>query len=112
MNSLRLNLKLLPLALAAAFAVPASAENLQQLYEMARGYDATWQSSKAQYDANLYRAEQARAGLLPTANATAGLSRSRLEITTPVPTRIWQIKVLVAATPISCPAAHPTTAST
>ncbi|MBC7603107.1 MAG: TolC family outer membrane protein [Ramlibacter sp.] len=77
------HLKLLPLALLAAFALPASAENLQQLYEMARAYAATWQSSKAQYDANLYRSEQARAGLLPIANATAGLSRSQFENTLP-----------------------------
>jgi outer membrane protein len=54
-----------------------------QLYESARGYDATWQSAKAQYDANLYRAEQAKAGILPSANLAAGVTRSAFENTSP-----------------------------
>ena len=60
MNALRL----LPLtaALAAASAGPAHATGLLELYESARAYDAAWQSAKAQYDANLFRAEQAKAG--------------------------------------------------
>jgi len=53
------------------------------VYEAARAYDATWQSARAQYDANLYRAEQARAGILPSANLAAGVTRSGFENTVP-----------------------------
>jgi outer membrane protein len=74
-------LRLLPLAAAIALAqaLPARAEGLLQLYEAARAYDASWQSAKAQYDANLFRAEQARAGLLPQVALNAGVTRSTLD---------------------------------
>ncbi|AMO24266.1 TolC family outer membrane protein [Ramlibacter solisilvae] len=74
-----LRLKLLPLLLGAAFAAPSQAQNLLELYESARAYDATWQSAKALYDANIYRAEQARANILPSANLAAGASRVHFE---------------------------------
>ncbi|MHB1123304.1 MAG: TolC family outer membrane protein [Ramlibacter sp.] len=79
------SLRLLPLALALAVAgiAPARAQSLLELYESARAYDATWQSAKAQYDANLFRAEQARAAVLPSANLGAGLTRSNVESTVP-----------------------------
>ena len=79
------SLRLLPLALALAVAgiAPARAQSLLELYESARGYDAAWQSAKAQYDANLFRAEQARAAVLPSANLGAGLTRSNFESTVP-----------------------------
>jgi outer membrane protein len=85
MNLLRPPLLLLPLAAAllAASTPAAHAENLLQLYESARAYDATWQSAKAQYDANLYRAEQAKAGILPSANLAAGVTRSNFDNTAP-----------------------------
>lgn len=85
MTLLRGKFLLLPVtaALATAFAAPARAENLVQLYESARAYDATWQSAKAQYDANLYRAEQSKAGILPSANLAAGVTRSAFENTVP-----------------------------
>jgi len=78
-------LRLLPLAaaLGLAFAGPARAESLLQMYEDARAYDATWQSAKAQYDANLYRAEQARAGILPQAALSGGVSRSKVDANNP-----------------------------
>jgi len=82
-----MNLKrLLPLSLAlyAAFGGTARAENLLELYEAARGHDAAWQSARAQYDASLARAEQSRAGLLPTAGLSASVSRSSLENDNPV----------------------------
>jgi outer membrane protein len=85
MRLMRGKFLLLPVtaALAAAFSPAARAENLFQLYESARAYDATWQSAKAQYDANLYRAEQAKAGILPSANLAAGVTRSNFENTAP-----------------------------
>ena len=85
MKSLRLSFGILPLsaALAAAFAGPVHAESLLDLYESARAYDATWQSAKAQYDANLFKAEQAKAGILPSANLSAGVTRSNYDSVLP-----------------------------
>jgi len=74
-------MKLLPLmvAMGLALAGPVRAEGLLELYEAARAYDATWQSAKSQYEANLARGEQARAGILPQAALSAGVTRSLLE---------------------------------
>jgi outer membrane protein len=77
---------MLPLSVAlalAAFAPLAQAQSLVELYESARAFDATYQSAKLQYDANLARADQARAGILPTAGFSAGASRVGVENTTP-----------------------------
>ncbi|MEJ8836734.1 TolC family outer membrane protein [Ramlibacter sp. AN1133] len=74
-------MKLLPLlvAMGLALAGPARAEGLLELYDAARAYDASWQSAKAQYDANVARGAQARAGILPQAALSAGVTRSLLE---------------------------------
>lgn len=53
----------------------ARAQSLVQLYESARAFDATYQSARLQYDANLARADQAKAGILPSAGLSAGASR-------------------------------------
>jgi outer membrane protein len=73
--------RLLPVtaALGLALAGPARAEGLLQLYEAARAHDANWQSAQAQYTANIARGEQARAGILPQAALSAGVTRSLLE---------------------------------
>ena len=80
--------RLLPLTLAigTALALPAQAQSLQELYDAARGYDAAYQSAKSQYDANLYKADQAKAGLLPTVNLSASASNSRIEYQEPAGT--------------------------
>ena len=65
----------------------ASAQNLQQVYELARGFDSSFQSVQAQYDAAVSRAEQARAGLLPSAGLTAGVSRAQSDNSNPSVTR-------------------------
>ena len=80
-------LRLLPLALGAALAVPAQAQSLMALVESARSYDAPWQSAKAQLDAATSRADQARAGLLPSAALSAGLSRANTSISAPTADR-------------------------
>jgi outer membrane protein len=74
----------LPLAAAMvlAAAAPAHAEGLLELYEAASVYDATWQSARSQYDANLARAAQSRAGILPQAGLSAGLTRSAVDNST------------------------------
>lgn len=59
------------------------AQSLTELYKEASTYDAVFQAAKAQYEANLARAEQAKAGLRPTANLSANISRSNLENNNP-----------------------------
>jgi len=53
-------------------AAGAQAQSLAELYEAARGYDATYLSARSAYEAGLARAEQARAGLRPQAGLSAG----------------------------------------
>jgi outer membrane protein len=69
---------------AALLASPAltQAQTLNELYDAARGYDATYQGARAQYEANVARAAQAKAGILPAVGLTAGVTRSDLEIDT------------------------------
>jgi outer membrane protein len=77
---------MLPLSVTLALAALsplAQAQSLVELYESARAFDATYQSAKLQYDANLARAEQARAGILPTAGLSAGASRVNFDSTAP-----------------------------
>ena len=66
--------RLLPLsaALAVTFVLPAQAQSLVDLYNAAKGFDASYQSAKLQFDASLAKAEQALAGTRPS----AGLSMS------------------------------------
>ena len=59
------------------------AQSLIELYQSARAFDASYQSSRLQFDANVFRAEQARAGLLPSAGLGGGISRSNFDNTNP-----------------------------
>ena len=74
-------LRRLPLAalLSLAFAGASQAQSLVDIYEMARGYDATYQAARAQYDANLAKADQGKATLLPTVGLSAGATRAQFE---------------------------------
>ncbi len=65
----------------AALAPMAHAQSLVSLYESARAFDANFQSAKLQYEATLARAEQSKAGILPTAGLSAGASRIGIENT-------------------------------
>ena len=80
--------RLLPLTLAigATLALPAHGQSLLDLYEAARGHDAAYQAARSQYEANLHKADQAKAALLPTVNFTAGASTTQLHSTTAVST--------------------------
>ncbi len=71
--------RLLPLLLALGLGVSAQAQSLVDLYSAARGYDASFQSAKAQYDATLYKADQARALWLPKVGLGASAARSNYE---------------------------------
>ncbi len=77
--------RLLPLSLALSAALTAGvqAQSLNELYQAARGYDATYLSARLQYDANLARADQARALLLPQAGLSGSVTRSELNSSTP-----------------------------
>jgi len=75
--------RLLPLfiAISAALALPAQAQSLVDLYESARGFDASYQSAKSQFNATMAKSEQARASVLPVANLGITGSRSSQDTT-------------------------------
>lgn len=77
--------RLLPLSIALGMALcaPAQAQSLTELLESARTYDTAWQSARLQLDASARRADQARAGLLPSAGLSAGLSRANTDVSRP-----------------------------
>ena len=76
----RFSLSLLATSLALGLAAQSAfAQSLSELYESARHFDAPFLSAKAQFDANVARANIARAGLLPTIGFSTTLSRSNLE---------------------------------
>lgn len=101
---------LLPLSLAlsavlAAFAPAVQAQNLVELYRSAREYDASYQSARSLYEANLAKAEQAKAGILPTAGLSLGASRTNFENNNPVVDRSFptQTASLNASQPLYRP---------
>ncbi|OGB18882.1 MAG: channel protein TolC [Burkholderiales bacterium RIFCSPLOWO2_12_67_14] len=59
-------------ALAMGAVGSAQAQGLLEIYDAALGFDATLQSARMQYEANLAKAEQAHAGLRPQAGLSAG----------------------------------------
>ena len=87
-------------------AMNAQAQNLVELYDSARAFDATYQSARLQYDANLARADQARAGILPTAGLNMGASRTGFDNTNPAVDRSFstQNATLTASQPLFRPA--------
>lgn len=58
---------------------PASAQSLQAIFEAARGYDAIYQSARAQFEADQARAEQAKAGIRPTVGLNGGVNWTQTE---------------------------------
>ena len=89
-----------------AMAAPAQAQSLIELYESARAFDAGYQSARLQYDANLAKAEQAKAGVLPTAGLSAGVSRTGFQNNNPVTDRTFSTQniALSATQPLYRPA--------
>ncbi len=69
------------LAIFAATALPVHAQSLVELYESARAFDASYQSAKSQYEANQFKADQAKALNLPTVGLGAGMSQSNISVT-------------------------------
>jgi outer membrane protein len=74
----RVSFRTLPLtaALALAFASNVQAQSLVEMYEAARGYDAGFISAKAQFEANLAKANQTLGGILPNIALSASASRT------------------------------------
>jgi len=57
----------------------AQAQSLRELYEAARAYDAGFLSARAQHEATMARADQARAGLLPQAGLSANANWANID---------------------------------
>jgi outer membrane protein len=75
-------LTLQPLALVALLmtaAGPAQAQSLQELYDAARGYDATYLATRATADAAAARAAQAEALMRPSLGLSASATAARTE---------------------------------
>jgi len=68
----------------AGTAASVQAQSLVDLYTAARGFDASYQSAKSQFDATLAKAEQAQAAILPTVGLTAGISQTNQDVQLPV----------------------------
>ena len=66
----------LALALGLVFTGGARAQSLQELYEAARGYDATFQAARALLDSAQYRAEQAKALNRPSVGLQVAAART------------------------------------
>lgn len=63
-----------------ACALPAQAQNLADLYQAARSYDAGYQSALSLANATLARGEQAKAGIWPVAGFQVSASKSVLDV--------------------------------
>lgn len=81
-----MNLRLSPVSmglaglLTALFSVSAPAQNLVSLFEAARGYDAAYKSAQSLYSANLAKADQAIAALLPTASLSTTANKTTVDL--------------------------------
>jgi len=69
----------LALALAAVLPIAAGAENLTQVYQDARGYDAQYAAARETMRAGLERESQGLSLLLPSLNLTANATEQRLD---------------------------------
>ena len=67
-------------ALSALLCAPVHAQSLMELVESARTYDTTWQAARAQLEAAARRADQAQAGLRPSAALTSGVTRAQTDV--------------------------------
>lgn len=97
--------KILPLVLASLACASIQAQSLVDLHTAARGYDAAYQSAKAQYDATLAKADQSVAAILPTAGLGVSAGRTSQEVL-PGPERYYnaQSATVSASQPLYRPA--------
>ena len=89
----------LPIALAllAACAMPVDAQSLVDLYQSARAYDAVFQSARSQYESIVARAEQSRAGILPSVNLSVSTSRSAAHANLKLPVAYGALGATISA---------------
>ncbi|MEN9618825.1 MAG: hypothetical protein RL406_1062 [Pseudomonadota bacterium] len=66
-------------AVVLAFASSAHAQSLVEMFDAARGYDAGFISAKAQFEANLAKANQTLGGILPNIALSASATRTYFE---------------------------------
>ena len=77
MKSFRVSL--IGAAVSGLFCTPVLAQSLIDLYNMAKGYDATFQSAKSLYEANRYKADQGLAQIMPTVGLGLTATRSQVD---------------------------------
>ncbi|PUE32464.1 channel protein TolC [Limnohabitans sp. Jir61] len=66
-------------AMVLAFASSAKAQSLVEMFDAARGYDAGFISAKAQFEANLAKANQTLGGILPNIALSASATRTNFD---------------------------------
>ncbi len=66
-------------AVVLAFASNAQAQSLVEMFDAARGYDAGFISAKAQFEANLAKANQTLGGILPNIALSASATRTNFD---------------------------------
>jgi outer membrane protein len=67
-------------AVVLAFASNAQAQSLVEMFDAARGYDAGFISAKAQFEANLAKANQTLGGILPNIALSASATRTYADV--------------------------------
>ena len=83
MKSFRVSL--ISAAVSGLLSTPVWSQSLIDLYNMAKGYDATFQAAKSQYEANRYRADQGLAQIMPTVGLGLTATRSQVDSRGDVP---------------------------
>lgn len=76
---------------------PVHAQSLAALYDSAQGFDAAYQAAKAAHDAAQAKADQARAGLLPTVGLASAANWSDINNAAPVPDRNTNAQTVTVA---------------
>ena len=96
----------LAIAVGVVFSTPLKAQSLLDLYDAARSFDATYQSVRSQVEATAAKADQSRAGLLPTVNLAVTGSRSQIDSSIKIPNPAFGALTgtLTASQPIYRPA--------
>ncbi len=89
----------------ATWILPAQAQNLADLYQAARSYDAGYQSALSAANATLARGEQAKAGIWPVAGFQVGASRTLADVASAASTSNFggQSATLTASQPLYRP---------
>jgi len=103
--SLTAHLVPLLIAMGSTLAFTVHAQSLVDLYTSARGYDASFQAAKMQFDATMAKSDQAQAAVLPTVGFNTTLSRTSQEVQ-PLPERSYgtQSGTISASQPLYRPA--------